>query len=192
MVGGDRGYQRRLADLQDADPVAGRDGPRPWGLRGDFGHYFGDDIGGRRVSGILQVHHLASVVVVANHPDEPHHGSRRLMAHQLLMFGKRNRLIRQRSTHYLRHCRPHPVTTDTPRKPTIFTGAMRSVEEHQRVVAGLIAARPAVTVELPDAEGRVLSDDVTATVALPVSTTRQWTVTRCVPTRWPRRPPIIP
>ena len=45
---------------------------------------------------------------------------------------------------------------------------MRSVEEHQRVVAGLIAARPAVTVELPDAEGRVLSDDVTATVSLPV------------------------
>jgi molybdopterin molybdotransferase len=45
---------------------------------------------------------------------------------------------------------------------------MRSVEEHQRVVAGLITARPAVTAELPDAEGRVLSDDVTATVSLPV------------------------
>ena len=45
---------------------------------------------------------------------------------------------------------------------------MRSVEEHQRVVAGLIAARPAVTAELADAEGRVLSDDVTATVSLPV------------------------
>jgi molybdopterin molybdotransferase len=45
---------------------------------------------------------------------------------------------------------------------------MRSVEEHQRVVAGLIAARPAVTVELPDAEGRVLSEDVSATVSLPV------------------------
>jgi molybdopterin molybdotransferase len=45
---------------------------------------------------------------------------------------------------------------------------MRSVEEHQRVVAGLITARPAITAELPDAEGRVLSDDVTATVALPV------------------------
>jgi molybdopterin molybdotransferase len=45
---------------------------------------------------------------------------------------------------------------------------MRSVEEHQRVVAGLITARPAVTAELPGAEGRVLSDDVTATVSLPV------------------------
>jgi molybdopterin molybdotransferase len=45
---------------------------------------------------------------------------------------------------------------------------MRSVEEHQRVVTGLITARPAVTAELPDAEGRVLSDDVTATVSLPV------------------------
>jgi molybdopterin molybdotransferase len=45
---------------------------------------------------------------------------------------------------------------------------MRSVEEHQRVVAGLITARPAVTAELPDAEGRVLSDKVTATVSLPV------------------------
>jgi molybdopterin molybdotransferase len=45
---------------------------------------------------------------------------------------------------------------------------MRSVEEHQCVVAGLIAARPAANAELPDAEGRVLSDDVTATVSLPV------------------------
>ena len=45
---------------------------------------------------------------------------------------------------------------------------MRSVEEHQRVVAALITARPAVTAELPDAEGRALSDDVTATVSLPV------------------------
>lgn len=45
---------------------------------------------------------------------------------------------------------------------------MRSVEEHQRVVAALITARPAVTAELADAEGRALSDDVTATVSLPV------------------------
>ncbi|MGA8546829.1 MAG: gephyrin-like molybdotransferase Glp [Mycobacterium sp.] len=45
---------------------------------------------------------------------------------------------------------------------------MRSVEEHQHVVAGLITARAATTAELSDAEGRVLSDDVTATVALPV------------------------
>ena len=46
--------------------------------------------------------------------------------------------------------------------------SMRSVEEHQRVVAGLITARPAITAELPDAEGLVLVDDVTATVSLPV------------------------
>jgi molybdopterin molybdotransferase len=45
---------------------------------------------------------------------------------------------------------------------------MRSVEKHQRIVAGLITARPAITAELPDAEGLVLVDDVTATVALPV------------------------
>ncbi len=45
---------------------------------------------------------------------------------------------------------------------------MRSVEEHQRVVAGLITARPAATAELPDAAGQALSDDVTATVSLPV------------------------
>src|SRR6201996_4780333 len=57
---------------------------------------------------------------------------------------------------------------DTPQRPTIFSEAMRSVEEHQRVVAALITARPAVTAELPDAEGRALSDDVTATVSLPV------------------------
>jgi molybdopterin molybdotransferase len=45
---------------------------------------------------------------------------------------------------------------------------MRSVEEHQRVVAGLITARPPVTAELSDAEGRVLSVDVSATLSLPV------------------------
>jgi len=45
---------------------------------------------------------------------------------------------------------------------------MRSVEEHQRIVAGLITARPATTVDLSGAEGRVLSDDVTAAVSLPV------------------------
>ena len=45
---------------------------------------------------------------------------------------------------------------------------MRSVEEHQRVVAGLIAARPAVAVELRDAEGLVLAEDVTAVLSLPV------------------------
>jgi molybdopterin molybdotransferase len=45
---------------------------------------------------------------------------------------------------------------------------MRSVEEHQRVVAELITARAAGTADLPDAEGLVLSDDVTATLSLPL------------------------
>jgi molybdopterin molybdotransferase len=44
---------------------------------------------------------------------------------------------------------------------------MRSVEEHQRLVAELITARAATTAELPDAEGRVLYDDVTAPLSLP-------------------------
>ena len=100
MIGGDRGDQRRLADLQDANPVTGRNGPRPGRLRRDLCDDFGDDIGGRRVGGIFQLHHLASVVVVANHPDEPHNGSRRLMAHQFLVFGQQDRLIRQRGTNY--------------------------------------------------------------------------------------------
>ncbi len=45
---------------------------------------------------------------------------------------------------------------------------MRPVEEHQRIVAELITARPAVSVALRDAEGRVLAEDVTAPVSLPV------------------------
>ena len=45
---------------------------------------------------------------------------------------------------------------------------MRSVEEHQRIVAELITARPATTAELPDAERLMLVHDVTATVSLPV------------------------
>ena len=45
---------------------------------------------------------------------------------------------------------------------------MRSVEEHQRIVAELITARPAVSVELRAAEGRVLAEDVIAAVSLPV------------------------
>ena len=45
---------------------------------------------------------------------------------------------------------------------------MRSVEEHQRIVAGLVTARPATTVELSAAEGLVLVDDVTAAVSLPL------------------------
>ena len=45
---------------------------------------------------------------------------------------------------------------------------MRSVEEHQRVVAGLITPRPATTAALTDAEGLVLAEGVTAPVSLPV------------------------
>jgi molybdopterin molybdotransferase len=45
---------------------------------------------------------------------------------------------------------------------------MRSVEEHQRVVADLITARPPLAIPLADAEGLVLADDVTAPVSLPV------------------------
>jgi molybdopterin molybdotransferase len=44
---------------------------------------------------------------------------------------------------------------------------MQSVEEHQRVVAGLITPRPVATAELADAEGLVLAKDVTAEVSLP-------------------------
>jgi len=45
---------------------------------------------------------------------------------------------------------------------------MRSVEEHQRVVAELIAARRPVRVGLAEAEGRVLAEDVAAPLSLPV------------------------
>ncbi|QQK51846.1 molybdopterin molybdotransferase MoeA [Mycobacterium avium subsp. paratuberculosis] len=45
---------------------------------------------------------------------------------------------------------------------------MRSVAEHQRVVAGLIRARPPVAVPLAQAQGLVLADDVVAGLALPV------------------------
>jgi molybdopterin molybdotransferase len=45
---------------------------------------------------------------------------------------------------------------------------MRTVEEHQRIVAELISARPGILAELGDAQGRVLSEDVTATVSLPL------------------------
>jgi molybdopterin molybdotransferase len=44
---------------------------------------------------------------------------------------------------------------------------MRSVEEHQRVVAGLITPRPAVTVAIGDALGLVLADNVVAPLSLP-------------------------
>ncbi|BBZ37250.1 molybdopterin molybdotransferase MoeA [Mycobacterium conspicuum] len=45
---------------------------------------------------------------------------------------------------------------------------MRSVEEHQRVVAELIRARPAAMVPLAEAQGLVLADDVVAQLSLPV------------------------
>ncbi|ORW91268.1 molybdopterin molybdenumtransferase [Mycobacterium sp. IEC1808] len=45
---------------------------------------------------------------------------------------------------------------------------MRSVEEHQRVVAEMIRARPAVAVGLAEAQGLVLADDVVSSLALPV------------------------
>jgi molybdopterin molybdotransferase len=45
---------------------------------------------------------------------------------------------------------------------------MRSVEEHQRVVAGLITGGAATTADLSGAAGQVLSSDVAATVPLPV------------------------
>ncbi|WP_313676869.1 gephyrin-like molybdotransferase Glp [Mycolicibacterium sp.] len=45
---------------------------------------------------------------------------------------------------------------------------MRSVEEHQRVVAGLIRARPPMTVAPADALGLVLATDVVAGMSLPV------------------------
>ncbi len=45
---------------------------------------------------------------------------------------------------------------------------MRSVEEHQRVVAGLIGPREPVEVAIPEADGLVLADDVVAPLSLPV------------------------
>lgn len=44
---------------------------------------------------------------------------------------------------------------------------MRSVEEHQRVVAGLISRRPPITVPLDDTLGLVLAEDVVAPLSLP-------------------------
>jgi molybdopterin molybdotransferase len=45
---------------------------------------------------------------------------------------------------------------------------MRSVEEHQRVVAGLIAAREPAEMPVTEAAGLVLADDVIAPISLPV------------------------
>jgi len=44
---------------------------------------------------------------------------------------------------------------------------VRSVEEHQRVVAGLITAHGAVATPVPDALGLVLAADVVAPLSLP-------------------------
>lgn len=44
---------------------------------------------------------------------------------------------------------------------------MRTVTEHQRIVAGLITARPAQTVPLTEAEGLALAADVVAPLSLP-------------------------
>ncbi len=44
---------------------------------------------------------------------------------------------------------------------------MRTVEEHRRIVAGLIAARPAAMLPLAQAEGLVLAADVVAGLSLP-------------------------
>ncbi|OBA80463.1 molybdopterin molybdenumtransferase [Mycobacterium sp. 1164966.3] len=45
---------------------------------------------------------------------------------------------------------------------------MRSVTEHQRVVAEMIRARPAIATPLAEAQGLVLADDVVAPLSLPV------------------------
>lgn len=45
---------------------------------------------------------------------------------------------------------------------------MRSVEEHRRIVADLVIARPARSVRLAEAEGLVLADDVAAPLSLPM------------------------
>ncbi|MCB0913974.1 MAG: molybdopterin molybdenumtransferase MoeA, partial [Propionibacteriaceae bacterium] len=47
-------------------------------------------------------------------------------------------------------------------------GPTRSVEEHQRVVAGLITARPQTRLPLAEAHGLVLAEDVVAPLSLPV------------------------
>ena len=44
---------------------------------------------------------------------------------------------------------------------------MRTVEEHQRVVAGLITSRPPVRLPIADTLGLVLADDVVAPLSLP-------------------------
>ncbi len=95
MVGGHRNHQGRLADLQDADPVAGRDGAHPGGPRGYLAHHPGKDLCGRRVRRIFQPHYPASAVVVADHAVKADDGAGRFMAHQVLVLGEGDRLVGQ-------------------------------------------------------------------------------------------------
>ena len=44
---------------------------------------------------------------------------------------------------------------------------MRTVEEHARVIAGLLRPTPAVAIPLADAVGLVLAEDLVATLDLP-------------------------
>ena len=44
---------------------------------------------------------------------------------------------------------------------------MRTVEEHQRVVAGLITSKPPVTLPLAETLGLALAEDVVAPLSLP-------------------------
>ncbi len=65
---------------------------------------------------------------------------------------------------------------------------MRTVEEHQRVVADLITARATATVGLADAEGLVLAADVAAPLSLPVFDNSAMDATPCTPRTSPLHP----
>ncbi len=54
-----------------------------------------------------------------------------------------------------------------------------SVDEHLDDILGSIRPLDPIELQLPDAQGCVLVDDVTVPVALPPSTTAPWTGTRC-------------
>ena len=61
-----------------------------------------------------------------------------------------------------------PSPSETRSRVGQIMAFMRSVEEHQRVVAEMICARPAIAVPLTDAQGLVLAQDVVAPLSLPV------------------------
>lgn len=103
VVGGDCGNQRRLTDVQNADPVTGREGTHPGGLCGDVGYHVGHDLCGRRVRGVLQAHHPATAVVVSDHADEPDDGAGRSVAHQFFVLGEKNGLLGQGGAQDQRH-----------------------------------------------------------------------------------------